>query len=156
MATIQEVTGNQFVAGTAQYPDWQYQYATSTHEVDHDMKPGLIVQPKGKEDIRRTIVYAKEHKKSIAIRTGGHQYSGASSTGASNIQLDLRSTFRAPDDLAYFEKGEKSYVHASVSWALREFSGFLGKHNVFVPHGQCAEVNNNPMLSRFSDLDSSS
>lgn len=141
MATIQGVTGNQFLADAAQYPDWQYQYASSTHAADHDMKPGLIVQPHDKEDIKRTILYAKENKKAIAIRTGGHQYSGASSTGASNIQLDLRNTFRAPDDLAYFEKGDKSYVHASVSWALREFSQFLGKHNVFVPHGQCAEVN---------------
>lgn len=140
MATIQGVTGNQFLAGTASYPDWQYQYATSTHEVDHDMKPGLIVQPKTKEDIKRTILYAKENKRAIAIRTGGHQYSGASSTGPANIQLDLRSTFRAPDDLAYFEKGDESFVHASVSWALHEFSEFLGKHEIFVPHGQCAEV----------------
>ncbi|CAN8102517.1 unnamed protein product [Discula destructiva] len=140
MATILGVTGKQFVAGAAQYPDWQYQYATSTHEADHDMKPGLIVQPHDKEDIKRTIIYAKQNGTRIAIRTGGHQYSGASSTGASNIQLDLRNTFRASDDLAYFEKGDKSCVHASVSWALREFSIFLGKHNVFVPHGQCAEV----------------
>lgn len=140
MATIQGVAGKQFVVGAAEYPDWQYQYATSTHAVDHDMKPGLIIQPQGKEDIKRTVVYARDHKKAIAIRTGGHQYSGASSTGPANIQLDLRSTFRTPDDLAYFEKGDKSYVHASVSWALREFSTFLGKNKVFVPHGQCAEV----------------
>lgn len=144
METIQGVIGKQFVAGTAQYPDWQYQYATSTHEADHDMKPGMIVQPHNKEDIKRTILYAKEHKKAIAIRTGGHQYSGASSTGAANIQLDLRSTFKAAGDLAYFEKDDKSYVHTSVSWALREFNAFLAKNKVFVPHGQCADVSGTP------------
>lgn len=142
MESIQGVTGKQFVAGTVKYPEWQYQYATSTHGADHDMKPGMIIQPLNKEDIKRTVLYAKEHKKAIAIRTGGHQYSGASSTGSANIQLDLRTTFQAADDLAYFEKGDKSYVHASVSWALRDFSKFLAKHKVFVPHGQCAEVSN--------------
>lgn len=140
MATIQGVTGNQFVAGAAKYPDWQYQYASSTHENDHDMKPGLIVQPHDKEDIKRVIAFAKKNKQAIAIRTGGHQYSGASSTGPANIQLDLRDTFNGPDDLAYLEKGDKSYVRASVSWPLRKFNAFLGGHNVFVPHGQCAEV----------------
>ncbi|KAF6752838.1 hypothetical protein DFP72DRAFT_849607 [Ephemerocybe angulata] len=37
----------------------------------------LIVQPKNKDDIKKTVLYAKANKKSIAIRTGGHQYSGA-------------------------------------------------------------------------------
>ena len=140
MATIQGVTGNQFLPTTKHYKDWHYQYATTTHEVDHDMNPGLIVQPNNKEDIKLVIGYARAENKAIAIRSGGHQYSGASSTGPSNIQLDLRSTFRSPNDLAYFENGPKSYVRASVSHSLGEFNAYLGSHHVFVPHGQCVEV----------------
>jgi hypothetical protein len=140
MATIEGVTGNQFLPTSKDYSDWQYQYATSTHEVDHDMNPGLIVQPKDKEDIKLVINYARAQNIAIAIRSGGHQYSGASSTGLSNIQLDLRSTFKNPDDLAYVEDGPDSYVRSSVSHSLGEFNAYLGTHNVFVPHGQCVEV----------------
>ncbi|KAJ7484771.1 hypothetical protein B0H11DRAFT_1722740 [Mycena galericulata] len=140
MATIAGVTGKQFLPTTKDYDLWQYQYATTTHEVNHDMNPGLIVQPLNKDDIKRTIAYAKAHKKAIAIRTGGHQYSGASSTGQNNIQLDLRNTFQSPDDLAYFENDNQSFVRASVSHSLGDFNAFLGKHHVFVPHGQCTEV----------------
>ncbi|PSR99083.1 hypothetical protein BD289DRAFT_458662 [Coniella lustricola] len=140
MATILGVTGRQFVPSSKGYNDWQYQYATTTHGVDHDMNPGLIVQPRNKADIKAVIAYARDHNKAIAIRTGGHQYSGASSTGPGNIQLDLRRTFQAPDDLAYFEKGTSSFVRASVSHSLGAFNHFLGQHKVFVPHGQCVEV----------------
>ncbi|KAJ7217490.1 hypothetical protein B0H12DRAFT_1272665 [Mycena haematopus] len=131
MATILGVTGKQFLPTSKDYADWQYQYATTTHGIDHGMHPGLIVQPSGKDDIK---------KKAIAIRSGGHQYSGASSTGPHNIQLDLRSTFQSPPDLVYFENGGKSYVRASVSHSLGAFNQFLGQHKVFVPHGQCVEV----------------
>ncbi|KAJ0116619.1 fad binding domain-containing protein [Diaporthe amygdali] len=137
---LEGVTGKQFPIGTKDYPDWQYQYATTTHGLDHDMEPGLIIQPKNKKDIQLAVLFAKEQNKAIAIRTGGHQYSGASSTGKSNILLDLRDTFKASDDLAYFEKDDKSYVHASVSWSLGAFNAFLGKHKAFVPHGQCTAV----------------
>ncbi|KAK7018277.1 FAD-binding PCMH-type domain-containing protein [Favolaschia claudopus] len=140
MATIAGLSGNQFLPSSKDYSEWQWQYATSTHEVDHDMNPGLIVQPHTKEDIKKVILYAKAHDKAIAIRTGGHQYSGASSTGPNNIQLDLRSTFRAPADLVYVEKGTRSFVRASVSHSLGEFNAYLGKHHVFVPHGQCTQV----------------
>jgi hypothetical protein len=140
MATIEGVTGKQFAIGTKEYPNWQYQYATTTYGVEHNMEPGLIIQPKNKQDIKLAVLYAREQKKAIAIRTGGHQYSGASSTSKDNILLDLRNTFQGPDDLAYFEKHDKSYVHASVSWSLGKFNAFLGQHKAFVPHGQCTAV----------------
>ncbi|KAJ7660363.1 hypothetical protein DFH06DRAFT_988799 [Mycena polygramma] len=140
MASIAGVTGKQFLPTTKNYDLWQWQYATSTHEADHDMNPGLIVQPLNKDDIKRVIAYARANKKAIAIRTGGHQYSGASSTGQNNIQLDLRQTFQSPDDLVYFEKDNRSFVRASVSHSLGDFNAFLGQHHVFVPHGQCTEV----------------
>ncbi|KAJ7797997.1 hypothetical protein B0H14DRAFT_3493062 [Mycena olivaceomarginata] len=140
MATIAGVTGKQFLHGTTDYVPRQYQYATTTHKVDHDMNPGLIVEPLGKDDIKSVVAFAKANKKAIAIRTGGHQYSGASSTGRDNIQLNLSNTFKSPDDFVYFEKGDKSFVRASVSHSLGEFNDLLGKHHTFVPHSQCTHV----------------
>ncbi|KAK7000474.1 FAD-binding PCMH-type domain-containing protein [Favolaschia claudopus] len=140
MATIAGLSGNQFLPSSKDYSERQYQYATSTHAIDHDMHPGLIVQPHNKDDIKKVIAYAKTHGKAIAIRTGGHQYSGASSTGPNNVQLDLRSTFRSPGDLVYVEEVTHSFVRASVSHSIGELSDYLSKHQVFVPLGQCSHV----------------
>ena len=134
MATIQGLTGKQILPTSVDYAQWRYQYATSTHLEDHDMSPGLIVQPHNKEDIKLVIAYAKAQNKAIAIRTGGHQYSGASSTGKDNVQLDLKMTFRGEEDLSFFEKEGKSYVYASVSHSLGEFNAFLGKHGKHIVH----------------------
>ena len=141
MATITGVTGKQFPQGTDQaYQDAKYQYASSTHEVDHNMNPALIIQPQSKEDIVLALKYAKSQNVAVAIRTGGHQYSGASSTSAPNIQLDLQMTFRGPDDRVIFEADGKTFVRTSVSWALGEFNAYLTENKLFVPHGQCTHV----------------
>ncbi|KAI0150348.1 FAD-binding domain-containing protein [Xylariaceae sp. FL1272] len=140
MATIAGLSGAQFVPGTDVYNDNRYQYATSTYGVERDLNPGLIVQPLNTDDIIKTLRYAKEKKVAVAIKTGGHQYSGASSTSAPNIQLDLEKTFRAPSDRAIFRKDGKAYARTSVSWSLGEFNAWLAENKVFVPHGQCTEV----------------
>ena len=140
MATIAGITGLQFTQGTEAYDAVKYQYASSSHEVDHDMNPGLIVQPKNRDDIALTLKYAKEQKIAVAIRTGGHQYSGASSTSPNNIQLDLEKTFRGAKDQFISEKGGRTFVRTSVSWSLGSFNAYLAAHKVFVPHGQCTHV----------------
>lgn len=140
MATITGITGKQFPHGARDYQDEQYQYALSTHEIDHNMNPGLIIQPQNKNDIVLALQYAKSQKCAVAIRTGGHQYSGASSTSPNNIQLDLKMTFRGPDDQLLFEKDGSTYVRTSISWPLGAFNAFLTKSKVFVPHGQCTDV----------------
>jgi hypothetical protein len=140
MATITGITGNQFLPGTQAYQNNRYQYASSTHEIDHNMSPGLIIQPQNKEDIIRALQYAKAKEIAVAIRTGGHEYGGASSTFAPNIQLDLKKTFQGPEDRAIFEKDERIFVRTSVSWSLGAFNDYLTKHRLFVPHGQCTEV----------------
>ncbi|MCJ1377515.1 hypothetical protein MMC17_000610 [Xylographa soralifera] len=140
MATVQGVTGKQYTQATPGYVDQKYQYATSTHGVDHDMNPALIVEPRDKNDIAKVLQYARDNKLAVATRTGGHQYSGASSTSAPNIQLDLNTTFQGPDDRVIFEKGDKTFLRTSVSWGLGDFNAFLGKNNVFLPHGQCTHV----------------
>ncbi|KAI9773475.1 MAG: hypothetical protein M1840_007692 [Geoglossum simile] len=140
MATIAGITGNQVAAGTDKYKEIMYQYATSSYVKEDRMSPAMIIQPRNKKDISLTLKYAKSQKIAVAIRTGGHQYSGASSTKAPNIQLDLKKTFRGPDDQKIFEADGKAYVRTSVSWSLGAFNEYLGKHKVFVPHGQCENV----------------
>ncbi|KAH6609103.1 FAD-binding domain-containing protein [Trichoderma cornu-damae] len=141
MAPIPGISGEQSEFGAAGYDEWRQQYATSTHEDDHDMRPGHIVRALNTNDIKIVIAYAKDHGKAIAIRSGGHQYSGASSTGQSNIQLDLRNTFKNPvEDLSFIEIATATHVRTSVSWSLLEFNSFMSTNHLFVPHGQCQSV----------------
>ncbi|KAK7757916.1 hypothetical protein SLS62_000294 [Diatrype stigma] len=140
MATIAGISGNQYVPGTKDYDNIKYQYATSTYGTERDLNPALIVQPRSKEDIAVALRYARERQVAVAIKTGGHQYSGASSTSAPNIQLDLEDAFKGPDDRVIFEKDDKAYARTSVSWSLGEFNAWLTEHKLFVPHGQCTEV----------------
>lgn len=107
------------------------------------MNPGEILQPTSIEDIQKVVRYANHVGKPIAIRSGGHQYSGASSTGPNGIQLDLNPTFRRPKlDLQLLpdHENDKVYIRSSVSWTLSEFYDFLLDNGVFVPTGQCATV----------------
>ncbi|KAH6901127.1 hypothetical protein BKA70DRAFT_1524803 [Coprinopsis sp. MPI-PUGE-AT-0042] len=103
---IAGLAGQQFAPDHDGYDTWQKQYASSTHQTEHDMNPGLIVVANNIEDINQPCQYAKQFKKAIAIRTGGHQYSGASSTGQDNNPYrPISKTFANPEDRTYFEKG---------------------------------------------------
>jgi FAD/FMN-containing dehydrogenase len=114
--------------GAVGYDDWRQQYATSSCADKRRMCPGIIIQALNATDIKNVISYATNNKKAIAIRSGGHQYSGASSTGLHNIQLDLRHTFKSePQDLKCIVKGSDVYVRAGVSWSLSEFNSFFRK-----------------------------
>jgi hypothetical protein len=135
--------GNQFTPGTAAYARANDIYATSTYGTERNLNPGEILQPTGIEDIQSAVRAAKKAGKPIAVRTGGHQYSGASSTGPDGIQLDLKPTFRRPKlDLQLIRDtaNDKCYIRSSVSWSLTEFYDFLLDNGVFVPTGQCATV----------------
>lgn len=140
MATINGIVGTQYTPGTKEYEARRYQYATSSYETENRMEPKLIITPNNKDDIALALKYAKSQNIAVAIRTGGHQYSGASSTSAPNIQLDLKRTFRADEDRRFFEADGKAFVRTSVSWSLGAFNEYLKSHHVFVPHGQCINV----------------
>ncbi|KAF4342881.1 cytokinin dehydrogenase 3 [Fusarium beomiforme] len=133
--------GNQFFPGTASYKRANDIYATSTYGVSRDMNPSEILQPASIEDIQNVVKAAAKMRKPLAIRTGGHQYSGASSTGPEGIQLDLKPTFRRPNiDLNILRKNGKVYLRSSVSWQLHEIFDFLKDNGVFMPTGQCSTV----------------
>jgi hypothetical protein len=151
-AAIPDLVGSLFTQGTQPYENNKYQYAWSSHGIEHNMNPALIVSAKSKSDILATLAYARKEGVAVAIRTGGHQYSGASSTAAPNVLLDLSRTFRGDEDLRLLDefvdkpgKGQEDgwkegerrrLVFVSVSHALDEFNRWLGKHGVFVPHGE--------------------
>lgn len=123
---VQGISGRQHLRGSKTYQVVSWQYASSTHRADHDMNPALIIQPHNKDDIKLALRYAKEKGLAVAVRTGGHQYSGASSTGGNNIQLDLEKTFQSFDDrkIIIAEDG-KTLVRTSISWALGAFNEWL-------------------------------
>jgi FAD/FMN-containing dehydrogenase len=140
MPHITGVVGAQYLPTDIGYTTYQEQYASSSYQKERDLDPGLIVLADDLQDIVRTVQYATANKQAVAIRTGGHQYSGASSTGPQNIQLDLSNTFKSPDDLKVIPAGDKTFVRTSVSWSLGDFIDFLSKNQLFVPTGQCTDV----------------
>ena len=140
---IANIAGDrQIAAGDPNYDHKRSQYATDSYKDENRMSPAVIIYPKSKEDIAEALKYAKAHNIAVAVRTGGHQYCGASSTLAPNIQLDLRSSFQSPDGRQLFNSldGKTTYVRTSVSWNLGDFNAWMGQHHVFVPHGQCTDV----------------
>jgi hypothetical protein len=150
METIQDFKGLQYPFTTDPIPRKAYdannvEYATSTHQIDHDMFPGLIAFPQNDDDIQKTVKYAKDHGYAVSIMSGGHQYSGACSTHGKGIQLNLKLTYKGPQDLVILPQppspdSNRPLVYASVSHSLGEFNQFLRDHQLFVPHGQCTDV----------------
>ncbi|KAF5589320.1 6-hydroxy-D-nicotine oxidase [Fusarium pseudoanthophilum] len=132
-------TSSQF--GQKDYKFFNQQYATTSYQTEHDMNPALIAQPKEDEDVIKAVQWARDNKVSVAVRSGGHQYSGASSTGGKNIQIDLTNTYK--DMMVLEEDGvpdDRALVLAGVSNRLQDFNDYLRSVNLFVPHGQCAYV----------------
>ncbi|KAF4962454.1 hypothetical protein FSARC_9483 [Fusarium sarcochroum] len=127
--------------GKKDYEFFNQQYATSSYQKEHDMFPSLIVQPKADEDIIKAVQWAKNNKVAVAVKSGGHQYSGASSTGGKNIQIDLSNTYK---DMMVMEATgvpeDRALVWVGVSNRLQDFIDYLKANGLFVPTGQCAYV----------------
>ena len=88
------------------------------------------------------VDFAKENRVGVAVRTGGHQYSGkflvnfllqenlfrlslsgASSTSGENILVDLSDTFQDPEaDFQYVE--ETNMLRVGISFSLKEVDWF--------------------------------
>jgi hypothetical protein len=123
--------------GDSDYEAQAYQYASSSHLDDGIIRPAAIIQADDDDDVIAAIKYARDNKIAVSIRTGGHQYSGASSTGGDNIQLDLGQTYK---DFKW-ENNDCTLVTFGISFSLGEFNARVRYKNRFVPHGQCQYVN---------------
>ena len=117
------------------YEQSVYQYAWSSLINEGVIEPEAILYAQGDADVI-TITYAKTHNVAIAVRTGGHQYSGASSTSGRNIQLDLSSTYTS----FHWENTDHSQVTLGISIDVGTFQKKLGEYGRFVPMGVCREV----------------
>lgn len=119
------------------YERYRYQYAT-TSRPEASMSPAAIIYPQHPDadpDVLKAIRYAAANNLAIAVRTGGHAYSGTSSTDSHNIQLDLSEAY---NDWDY--SPETGLLRVGVSHSLLEFNTKLKEAGLFMPTGQCYDV----------------
>jgi hypothetical protein len=123
--------------GDDQYEDKRYQYATTSRSMA-SMSPAAIIYPQhpnADPDVLKAIRYATANNLAIAVRTGGHAYSGTSSTNSNNIQLDLSQAYYAWD-----YNPDTGLLQVGVSYSLLEFNTKLKEMGLFMPTGQCYDV----------------
>ncbi|OLN83440.1 FAD-linked oxidoreductase-like protein 1 [Colletotrichum chlorophyti] len=147
MARIQDFEGLQYSRNGDEFEKLDYaffnqQYATSSYQAERGMDPELIVRPKNDDDVVKAVKYARKNNISIAVKSGGHQYSGASSTTGKNIQIDLSNAYK---DLMIIKPKDpiaedRALVYVGVSIRNIELNTYLKHNKLFVPHGQCAYV----------------
>ncbi|KAF9370464.1 hypothetical protein CPB97_002716 [Podila verticillata] len=133
---LPQFDGQVFERGQPGYDIHCYQYASTSYQSDGIIAPRYIIYPTGDEDVIKAINYATAKGIAIAVRTGGHQYSGASSTNGDNIQLDLSNSYM---DFRW-EDANCTSVTVGISYSLRSFNANISAKKRFVPHGQCSHV----------------
>ncbi len=119
------------------YWTYAYQYATTSFP-GGSMSPAAIIYPQypnADADVKAAILYAAANGIGVAVRTGGHAYSGTSSTSGDNIQLDLSQAY---NDWTYNE--DAGLLTFGISYSLLEFNAALRKLGLFMPTGQCYNV----------------
>ena len=119
------------------YWRYRYQYATTSNSAA-SMSPGAIIYPQhpnADADVALAIQYAAANGIGVAVRTGGHAYSGTSSTTGANIQLDLSDAYT---DWTY--NTQTGLLRLGISYSLLEFNTKLKDADLFMPTGQCYNV----------------
>jgi FAD/FMN-containing dehydrogenase len=135
-----------FSGKVVRYGDEDYaasvdQYATTSVEPGTGlMEPHAVIYCANVEDVQRAVSYAREKGVAIAVRTGGHQYLGMSSTGGQNIQVDVSRTFKDVN-LDGLADDENPTITMGISYSLGELCDkVLWPNKIFVPHGECIGV----------------
>jgi len=124
------------------YSAARYQYAF-TSMPESEMNPRLIVFPDNDDDIIEAIKYARQCRCAIAIRSGGHNYVGASSTDCRNIQIDVsgklfKGTQYPYHTYQYDKDTNRARCGTGLTWG--ESIELFHNDGVFVPGGQCRTV----------------
>jgi len=133
-ATASGFIGQWFIIGDAEYPQKRRQYATTSFE-EAKVSPRIILYAADEDDIQKAMVLCRALKMAIAVRTGGHQYCGFSSTAPANMQIDLSKTF------TYYKYHHKTNVlRCGVSWPLGHWAAKNHEHKIYLPMGVCAHV----------------
>lgn len=133
-ATALGFAGKWFIIGDTGYVQKRLQYAT-TSLAEPDVSPRIILYAVGEEDIQKAIGLCQELGMAIAVRTGGHQYCGYSSTFPVNMQLDLSQTFPL-----YEYDAANNVLRCGVSQALGDWAEKNHENGIYLPMGMCAHV----------------
>lgn len=133
-ATSLAFEGPWFIIGDDKYRAKRSQYATTSFP-EKDVSPGIILYPTGTADIQKAMELCRQLKMALAVRTGGHQYCGYSSSSPGNMQIDLSKTF--PE---YDYNSSLNVLRCGVSHALGDWAKLNVEHGIYLPMGMCAHV----------------
>lgn len=136
-ASALDLAGQWYVIGDEEYPSKRLQYATTSFD-ERLVSPRIILYPAqgaGDDDIQKAMTLCRELGMAIAVRTGGHQYCGYSSTPPENMQVDLSETY---PDYAYDEQA--NVLRCGVSHALGDWAAKNSENGIYLPMGVCAHV----------------
>ena len=134
-ATSLRFDGKWLIIGDDGYIQMRLQYATTSF-AEEVVSPRIILYPAGESDIQKAMGLCRELKMAIAVRTGGHQYCGYSSTLPENMQIDLSETF---PEYEYDE--QNNVLRCGVSHALGDWAKRNHANGIYLPMGMCAHVN---------------
>ncbi len=93
-----------------------------------DRKPALIVQPTGTADVRRAVAFASAHGLLVAVKCGGHSFSGMS-TCDKGMQIDLSGMRGVRVD----PKARRAYVEGGTLLGLVDHEA--AAHGMVTPLG---------------------
>ena len=124
------------------YQQAKFQYASTQFPDSH--LPSFIVYAKCDNDIFNTISYAKQCDYKIAIRSGGHQYSGLSSCNKYNhkcIQIDV-SHYDDINITINTNTNTKNNKIVKIGTGTRVINliNKLNENQLFLPTGMCPFV----------------
>ena len=124
-----------------------YQYATSS--APKTVQPASIIVPGEHfaddvtlpnrytnmvDDVKAAVDFAYANQLAVALRSGGHSFSGYSSTDGDNIQLDMKNFKRVT------WSHDMKQITAGTATFLGDLDAELFAHEAFLPHGHCCTV----------------
>jgi hypothetical protein len=112
----------------------QYAKELGTHaNAVKELNPGLIVSCSDVAQVQSAVRFAQRCGYTVAIRGGGHSYSGLSScSNTTCMQLDVSAINHTSVD--------GDLLTAGPGIRLIDFNGFMRKHGLSLPHGVCTGV----------------